>query len=67
MNSDHDQKTLLSQPIRLQIKISVQMQCNYSKIKLNLSHELKIFISLYILELTLSYPQPCSYLRAIQA
>ena len=37
------------------------------KLNWNLSHELKIFTSLYILELTLLYPQPCSYLQAIQA
>ena len=37
------------------------------KLNWNLSHELKIFTSLYILELTLLYPQPCSYLQVIQA
>ena len=37
------------------------------KLNWNLSHELKIVTSLYILELTLLYPQPCSYLQVIQA
>ena len=37
------------------------------KLNWNLSHELKIFTSLYILEVTLLYPQPCSYLQVIQA